>query len=328
MLTGATVAGMADAPATNRLLMRYMWLSLGVGLTTMAVKGLAAGLTGSVGLLSDALESGVNVVAALVGLAALRAANRPADHNHHFGHGNAEYLSAAVEGTMIFVAAAAILWTAVDRLLNPVALDQTGLGLGLSVGAALLNLAMGLALVRTGKRHRSVALEADGKHLLTDVWTSAGVVVGVALVAILDWEQLDPIVALVVGANILYTGYGLVRRSVIGLLGAALPDHDVAHIDAVIARYRKEEPVLFHDLRTREAGRQRFVYVHMLVPASWTVQQAHDLANRVETDIETVLPGARSSIHLEPLGDITSYDHPGADDERPAPLPQEHATDP
>jgi cation diffusion facilitator family transporter len=283
-----------------RLLFRFMLLSLAAAVITIVLKALAAGITGSVGFLSDAMESGVNLVAAIVALASLRAAARPPDHNHHFGHGNAEYLSAAVEGGMIFVAAAAIIWTSIQRLIEPIPLTQPGVGLALSTGASLVNLAVGLLLIKVGRRHRSMTLVADGKHLLTDVLTSVGVLVGIALVAILGWEILDPIVALLVGLNILYTGYGLLRRSIVGLLNAALPAEDMAHVDTVLARFRAEESVEFRPVRTWESGRRRFLYVEILVPEDWTVKQGHDLADRLETDIADVLPGATAFTHVEP----------------------------
>jgi cation diffusion facilitator family transporter len=293
----------------QRTVIRFMFLSLAAALATMALKALAALLTGSVGFLSDALESGVNLVAAIVGLFALRAAGRPADANHHFGHGNAEYLSAAVEGGMIVAAAVAIVWTSAGRLAEPVPLDQPALGLVLSSAASLLNLAVGLTLIGAGRRHRSIALTADGRHLLTDVWTSAGVLVGIGLVAATGWNVLDPVVALLVGANILRIGYGLLRRSVVGLLDAALPASDAAAVERVIDRYRAEQPVDFHALRTRESGRMRFIYVHLLVPDDWTVKAGHDLAEEVEASIEHELPGAVTFVHLEPKGDPRSYGH-------------------
>jgi cation diffusion facilitator family transporter len=293
----------------QRLLIRFMLLSLAAALVTMGLKALAALLTGSVGFLSDALESGVNLVAAVVGLFALRAAARPADENHHFGHGNAEYLSAAVEGGMIVGAAVAIVWTSVGRLIEPVPLDQPALGLVLSSAASLVNLAVGVIHVRVGRRRRSIALTADGRHLLTDVWTSAGVLAGIGLVAATGWYLLDPVVALLVGANILRIGYGLLRRSIVGLLDAALPAADAAAVQRVIDRYRAEKPVDFHALRTRESGRRRFVYVHLLVPDDWTVKAGHDLAEDVEAAIEHELPGAVTFVHLEPKGDPRSYGH-------------------
>ena len=284
--------------SSHRLLVRYMLLSLAAAIATILLKVLAAAITGSVGFLSDAMESGVNLVAAVVALLALRTAARPPDAVHEFGHGKAEYLSAAVEGALIFAAAAAIVWTSVQRLLNPAPLERAGLGLALSTGASALNLAVGLALVRAGRTHRSITLLADGKHLLTDVWTSGGVVVGIALVAVFDWQTLDPIVALLVGINILRTGYSLMHRSVTGLLDAALPDEDLATIHRVLDRYRGCESVRI-DARSREAGRQRFIYLDLAVPGDWTVQQGHDLSTRMETDIARELEGATVFTHIE-----------------------------
>jgi cation diffusion facilitator family transporter len=286
----------------HHLLSRFMLLSLAAAIVTMALKAGAAVITGSVGFLSDALESGVNLVAALVALFALRVAARPRDADHHFGHGKAEYLSALVEGAMIFVAAAAIIWSAVERLMSPVPLEEPGLGLALSTVAAGVNLAVGLTLLRIGRRHRSVTLIADGKHLMTDVWTSAGVIVGIALVALTDWYPLDPIVALAVGVNILWTGYRLLRGSMSSLLSAALPERDHAAVDAVLHRYRTEYGVEFAPLRTVQSGRQRLVFVVLTVPGEWTVQAAHDLADRLETDIDAALPHTETFIHVEPAG--------------------------
>jgi len=299
----------AAEASSQRTLVRMMLLSVAAAVATIALKLVAAAITGSVGFLSDALESVVNLVAALVGLWAVRLAARPPDLGHHFGHGKAEYLSAAVEGALIFVAAGAILWTSVQRLLDPIPLERPGLGLVLSTGASLVNLAVGVALVRVGRRERSPALSADGRHLLTDVATSAGVLVGVALVAILRWEVLDPIVALLVGINILWTGWRLLQRSVTGLLDAAIAPEDLDLVRDLLDRYRAEGPVDFHELRTRESGRQRFVYVHLLVPDDWTVKRGHDLAEALTDDIATVLPGARSFVHIEPIGDPASYAH-------------------
>lgn len=280
--------------------MRFMLLSVAAAVATIVLKATAAWLTGSVGLLSDALESGVNLVAAVVGVFALRAAAKPPDYNHQFGHGKAEYLSAAVEGTMIFVAATAILWSSVERLLSPQPVEQPGLGLALSTGASLLNLAVGLTLVRVGRRDRSVTLVADGKHLLTDVWTSAGVLVGVALVVLTGWDVLDPIVAIVVALNILRIGYELVKQSIVGMLDAVLPDEDVAEVNTVLDRYRADESVTILPPRTRESGRQRFVYLTVRVPGDWTVRAGHDLLDRLEADLRAALPGVTVFTHLEP----------------------------
>lgn len=300
----------ADTAATQRLLVRLMLLSVAAALVTIGLKLTAALVTGSVGFLSDAMESVVNLAAALVGLWAVRMAARPADLGHHFGHGKAEYLSAALEGSLIFVAAMAILWTSIQRMLDPVPIEQVGLGLGLSAVAALINLVVGLTLLRVGKRERSVALTADGQHLLTDVITSVGVFVGIGLVVIFQWDILDPIVALLVGVNILYTGYGLLKRSVTALLDAAVPPEDLVQVNAVLDHYRSIEPVDFHALRTREAGRQRFVYVHLLVPDDWTVKRGHDLAHDFTDDISKALPGSHTFVHMEPIGDPSSYGHP------------------
>src|SRR5690606_11877942 len=221
-------------------LVRLMLLSVGAAVATIVLKVTAAAVTGSVGFLSDAMESLVNLVAALVGLWAVRLAAQPPDLGHHFGHGKAEYLSAAVEGAMIFAAAVAIVWTSVRRLLDPQPLEQAGLGLALSTVAAVVNLVVGVVLVRAGRRARSIALEADGRHLLTDVVTSAGVLVGIGVVALTGWHRLDPVIARGVGANILYTGYGLLRRWVSGLLDASLPAADMARVREVLARIQAD----------------------------------------------------------------------------------------
>jgi cation diffusion facilitator family transporter len=287
-----------------RVLNRFMVLSLATALATMAIKGVAALITGSVGLLSDAMESLVNLTAAIVALIALRVAERPADHNHDFGHGKAEYLSAGVEGGMVFLAAAAIVWTSVRRLMDPVPLDRPALGLALSAVAGLMNLAVGIALIRAGRANRSVVLEADGRHLLTDVWTTAGVLVGVTLVALFDLEILDPIVALLVGVNILWMGYKLLRRSVVGLLDAALPPEAVQRVRAVTERYRASEPVDFDTIRTRESGQHRFVYLTVLVPQDWTVARVHDLSERIQADIERELPGGMTFVQVAPRREL------------------------
>lgn len=277
-----------------------MLLSVATALATMLLKASAAWITGSVGLLSDALESGVNLVAALVGLAALRLAAKPADANHDFGHGKAEYLSAAVEGTMVFAAATVILWTSVERLISPQPVTEVGLGLVLSAGSSALNLVVGLLLIRQGRAHRSITLVADGKHLLTDVWTSAGVLVGVALVALSGWDVLDPIVAILVALNILRIGFGLVRQAVVGMLDAVLPPEDVTAVNAVLDRYREPGVVTILPPRTRESGRQRFVYLVVRVPGDWTVRAGHDLLDRIEADLGEALPDVVVFSHLEP----------------------------
>jgi cation diffusion facilitator family transporter len=280
-----------------------MLLSLVAALVTIGLKGFAALLTGSVGFLSDALESVVNLVAAIVAIIALRVADRPADESHDFGHGKAEYLSALVEGAMIFLAAGAIIWTSVDRLIHPVAVERAGVGLLLSTGASLINLAVGMLLLRTGRLHRSITLVADGKHLLTDVWTSAGVLVGMVLVALTHWSPLDPIVALAVGLNILFTGYGLVRRATSGLLSGRLPAEDLAQLEAVLDRFRDED-VDFTSVRTVESGRQRLVVLQVAVPGTWTVDQAHELSDRLEAALAEALPQSVTLAHVEPRASV------------------------
>ncbi|WP_043497180.1 cation diffusion facilitator family transporter [Georgenia sp. SUBG003] len=289
-------------PADRRehdLLFRFMLLSVAAAVVTIALKVGAAVVTGSVGFLSDALESGVNLVAAVVALVALRVAARPADASHHFGHGKAEYLSALVEGAMIFVAATVIVWTSVERLRDPAPLTQPGIGLALSTAASVVNLAVSLVLTRVGRARRSPTLIADGKHLMTDVWTSAGVLFGIFLVALTGWQPLDPIVALAVGLNILGTGYKLVRGSVSGLLSAALPAEEMRTLDETLSRYQ-ELGVTFAPLRTVESGRQRYVFVVATVPGTWTVAAAHDLADRIESGVDDALPGTETFVHIEP----------------------------
>ena len=274
-------------PTTPRL-ERFLWLSLGAAVVILGIKLAAAALTGSIGMWSDALESTVNVAAAGVALWALRLSAKPADHNHDFGHGKAEYFSAAVEGSMILVAAAVIIIGAVMRLLSPQPLE---------------NLDLGLVLIRTGRRHRSITLEADGQHLLTDVWTSVGVLVAIGVVAVTHLQWLDPVIALLVGGNILFTGYKLVRRSVVGLLDGTLPEHEVQKVSEVLDEVAHDSRVHIAQLRTRESGRQRFVYATVTVPGEWTVPRSHDLADAVEDAVDAALPGATTFVHIEPNDD-------------------------
>ena len=284
----------------QRRLERFIWLSIVTAVLTVGIKGAAAWVTNSVGLWSDALESTVNLVAALVAMWAIRLSAKPADHNHDFGHGKAEYLSATVEGTLIFAAAALIIGSAARRLFVPVPLEQLGLGLLLSSIATLANLGTGLVLVRAGRRYRSMTLEADGKHLLTDVWTSVGVLIAIGLVALTGWQLLDPLIALLVGANILLTGYKLVRRSVVGLLDGTLPPAEVAVVADALHRVCEDPRVVITEVRTRESGRQRFVYATLTVPGEWTVKRSHDVADAVEQGIDEALPGTTTFVHIEP----------------------------
>ncbi len=300
--------------APTRPLTRFAWLSIAAACSTIALKTAAFALTGSVGLLSDAMESVVNLVAAVVALVALTIAARPADEGHPYGHSKAEYFSAGAEGLMIVVAAAAIIWSAMARFLHPRPLSQVGVGLAVSVIAATINGAVAFVLLRAGRQHRSFTLLADGRHLLTDVWTSAGVVFGVGAVAVTGWARLDPLVAMAVGVNIVVAGWRLMRRSALGLMDTALPAADCAAIEVILRAYRQEEGIQFHALRTREAGARRFVSVHVLVPGSWTVQAGHDLLERLEAALRDAVDGASVFTHLEPVEDPVSWsdggDHP------------------
>lgn len=291
----------------NGSLTRFAWISIAAALVTIGLKIVAWQLTGSVGLLSDAMESFVNLVGGVMALTMLRVAERPADDEHAYGHGKAEYFSSGVEGTLILVAAVSIGVTSIPRLIAPRPLEQVGLGLAVSVVASLVNLAVGILLLRVGRRHRSITLEANAHHLLTDVWTSAGVLVGVGLVAWTDWERLDPIVALVVAANIVWTGTGIVRRSISGLMDVAVPPAEKQVIGDILAKYT-EERVQFHALRTRQAGARRFVSVHVLVPGEWTVQRGHELLECIEHDIRNALSNTTVFTHLESLDDPASWE--------------------
>jgi cation diffusion facilitator family transporter len=291
---------------TQPSLRRYALASAGAAIATIGLKGFAYVLTGSVGILSDALESLVNLVAAVVALMALSAAARPADDDHAYGHTKAEYFSSGFEGGLILVAAGSIAYAAVRRLLAPQAIEQAGLGLTLSTVASLVNLGVARVLFRAGRRYESIALEADAHHLLTDVWTSVGVIVGVGAAAVTGWRPLDPLVALVVAANIVRTGASLIRRSALGLLDTALPDDARRRIQAVLDA-RTAEGVQWHALRTRQAGRWRFVSFHVLVPGDWTVQRGHDLLERIEDEVRAVVPFSTVFTHLEPIEDPTSF---------------------
>lgn len=288
-------------------LTRYAWLSIAAALVTIGLKTLAWYLTGSVGLLADAAESLVNLVAAIMALVALTVAMKPADKNHHFGHSKAEYFSAAIEGLMIFVAAAFILFSSINRFFNPQELENIGTGLAVSIVAAVVNGVVGIVLIRAGKKHRSITLTADGKHLMTDVWTSAGVVVGVLLVVLTGWAQLDAIVAFAVGVNILVTGWQLITQSTAGFMDVSLPKADNDRIRAILDTFRSDE-IEFHAIRTREAGRRRFMTVHVLVPGTWTVQQGHDLTEDIGEALRAAYPELQIICHVEPIEDPRSYE--------------------
>ena len=289
-------------------LRRYAWISLGAAVATIALKGLAYALTGSVGLLSDAIESFVNLAGAAMALAMLTLAARPPDDEHHWGHAKAEYFASGVEGTLILGAALAIGYTAVQRLLHPQPLELAGVGLLISALASALNFVVARVLLAAGRRHESITLEADAHHLLTDVWTSVGVIAGVGAVALTGWVVLDPLVAIAVALNIVYTGLRLVRRSALGLLDTALPVAEAAELDAILARFRAADGVAFHAVRTRQAAARRFVTMHVLVPGEWSVQRGHALLERIEEEVRGALPNATVLTHLEPIEDPVSFD--------------------
>jgi cation diffusion facilitator family transporter len=286
---------------------RFAWLSIATALATLALKTAAYLITGSVGLLSDAVEGVVNLVGGFMALAMLKVAARPADEDHAYGHGKAEYFSSGVEGGLILVAAVSIAVAAVPRLLSPRPLAALGVGLAVSVVAALVNLAAALLLLRAGHRHNSITLEANAHHLLTDVWTSGGVLAGVGMVALTDWQRLDPIVALLVAANIVWTGVRIVRRSILGLMDAALSAKDTAAVRKVLDGFTTDG-VQFHALRTRQSGAQKFVSTHVLVPGHWTVQRGHELLERIEAEVRRALPDAVVFTHLESLDDPASWE--------------------
>ena len=288
-------------------LKRFAWLSIAAAIGTIALKGAAWWLTGSVGLLSDALESLVNLAGAIMALAMITLAEQPADEQHAYGHGKAEYFSSGFEGLLILLAAIAIGVSALHRLLNPQPLSDVGIGLAVSVAASVLNLGVARILQTAGHRHRSLTLEADAQHLMTDVWTSVGVVVGVGATVTTGALWLDPLIALLVAGNIVWSGWKLIHRSASGLMDRALPAADHARVVDILERYRAER-IDYHALRTRESGARRFVEVHLLVPGAWSVRRGHDLAERVEGEIRAALELTTVITHVEPLEDPVSHE--------------------
>jgi len=287
-------------------LARYAWLSVAAALVTMALKGVAAWLTGSMGLLSDAAESLVNLAAALVALYSLRVAAREPDEKHPFGYSKAEYFSSGVEGTLIMLAALAIVAAAIPRLISPREIMHFDTGIFVSLVAAAVNLGVALVLLGAGKRHDSIALEADAHHLLTDVWTSIGVVAGVGATVLTGWLILDPLIAVAVALHITWTGAKVLRRSVLGLMDRALPEPDLERIRQILEPYQVRG-IEYHALRTRRAGRVRMVEMHVLVPGEMTVREGHRVADEIEDAIRAALPGSAVLTHLEPIEDPASY---------------------
>ncbi|CAN5798205.1 cation diffusion facilitator family transporter [soil metagenome] len=288
-------------------LSRYVWLSILAAVLTIALKAAAYYFTGSIGLLSDALESVINLVAALIALLLIKIAAQPPDDDHAFGHDKAEYFSSGIEGVLIFFAAFGIFYSAVPRLFAPQSLEHIGIGLSITLVATLINLIVGLILIRAGRQHHSIVLEADGRHLLTDVWTSVGVVLGIVIVGLTGWFVLDPIIALLVALNILWTGFQLIRRSALGLMDTAVSPETQGKIEEILDGYIKEKKIDYHALRTRQSGARKFISVHILVPDDWTVQKGHDLTEEIEDEIRQAVPESTVFTHLEPLEDPSSF---------------------
>ncbi len=290
------------------MLERYAWYSVAAALATIGLKTLAWQVTGSVGLLSDALESLINLAAALLALSMLRLAASPPDEAHPYGRYKAEYFASGIEGALIVFAAASIVFAALPRLAAPQPIDAPLLGIVLSAVASVINLGCGWMLIAAGRRLHSIALEADGQHLMTDVWTSAGIIAGVALVALTGWHILDPLIALAVAAHIVWTGFRLMRRSFAGLLDAAIPEAERNEIEKIFTEYRPRYGVDFHALLTRQAGARRFVSFHLLVPDDWPVERAHRLSEEIEERIRMLVPNAITLSHIEPISQPASYD--------------------
>lgn len=290
----------------RRSLTKYAWLSVGAAALTFAIKLLAAYLSGSVGLLSDALEGVVNLVAASIALVILKIVELPADESHPYGHDKAEYFSSGIESTLIMIASLSILYTSVRSLLDPQPLEQVGLGLALAVGASVINLLVGQIMIRAGKKNDSITLEANGRHLMSDVWTSVGVVAGVSLAVITGLQVLDPLIAIVVGLHIGWSGIKIFRRSVGGLMDMPIAAEEQRIIKEKLDEIRADG-IEWHALRTRQAGSRRFVDVHVLVPGAWSVQKSHDLAESLEMAIREQVNYSTVMVHVEPLEDERSW---------------------
>jgi len=290
-------------------------ISVAAAVATIGLKAGAYAITGSVGLLSDALESLVNLLAAVIAFIALSVAAKPADEDHAYGHNKAEYFSSGFEGALILVAALSIAYVSVERLLHPRPLEQAGAGLAISAVASAINYAVARILARAARQYGSIALEADAGHLMTDVWTSVAVIAGVGAGALTGWSLLDPLVALAVAAHIVRTGVILVQRSALGLLDTALPEHLRRDIAGVLDAHATDG-VHYHALRTRQAGRWHFISFHVLVPGDWTVQRGHDLLERIEDEIRAKVPLSTVFTHLEPVEDPLSFEDQRLERER------------
>ncbi|HMY81173.1 MAG TPA: cation diffusion facilitator family transporter [Agitococcus sp.] len=282
-------------------LTRYAWLSIATAFFTLGLKIVAYWMTNSVGMLSDAIESIVNVGAAVMALTMLNIAARPADDDHAFGHSKAEYFSSGFEGALIFVAAISIIGAAWPRLFNPQPIEAFNWGFAISILASVFNFITAFILFKAAKKYNSITLEADAHHLMTDVWTSIGVLIAIVAVALTGWYVLDALIAIGVALNILWTGWSLLYRSVAGLMDAALPHAEVQQIKQILDNYSHEHGIIYQNLKTRQAGARKFISVHILVNGNWSVQQGHDLVDIIETDIEQKISGCHVLTHLEPI---------------------------
>lgn len=292
----------------NRNLTKYAWLSIAAAVATITLKAVAYFVTGSVGLLSDALESVINLVAAIFALWMLTVASRPADDDHPYGHTKAEYFSGALEGSLIGMAALSIGWAAIQRLMSPQPIENFAEGIAYSVAASLINLVVGQILIYQGRKNRSVTLDADGKHLMADVYTSAGVIVAIIAIYFTGWYILDPILALIVAAHILWSGYGVVKHSTMGLMDTAIEPNELNEVVRILDDYKAKLPIDYHALRTRRSGVRTFITVHILMPDEWTIIRGHDLAHEIEADIVATVPGTVVFTHIEPINDPKSMD--------------------
>ncbi len=296
-----------------RSLNKYLYLSVGAALLTILLKSYAYWVTGSMGFLSDALESFVNLFAALFALLMLHLSRKPADEEHEFGHGKAEYFSSAVEGALILVAAFTIIRSAVPRIIAPQPLENIGTGLLFSLLASLVNLMVGLVLVNNGKKKKSLLVEADGRHLLTDVYTTAGVILGIILVEFTGWLIIDPVIAILVAFNIIYSGYRLIIRSARELMDATIPEDELVKVTGYLDSLSKRE-IAYHSLQTRMSGQRRFISMHLLVPGEWSVKRGHDCADEVEESIIAMFrEPVTVSTHIEPVEDPASMRDIGID---------------
>lgn len=290
----------------SKSLKKFIYLSILAAIATITLKFLAFFLTNSVGLFSDALESCVNLVAAVIALFMISLAEKPADEEHAFGHNKAEYFSSAIEGGLIVLAAFSIIWSALPRILHPQPLENVGIGLLVAIGASVINLAVGLILIKNGRKSSSITLEADGKHLMTDVYTSVGVLVGIGLVKLSGWLILDGIVAIAVAINILWAGYQLMRRSALGLLDTGIPEPERAKVVIALEAF-KTQNLHYHSLLTRQAGQRKFISFHILMPGHLSIQKGHDQVEKVEKAIRGLFDSPVTVFtHLEPVEDPVS----------------------